>query len=211
MIDSFFNFGVPISDEFYMREEPLSFEEARRKELMIAQSLSKSLGLGINFGIVPEQVNDNSKNIKKKRNRNPTTSSTSENVKRTKNIVKNYGNAIAAFAISNIALPYLEPMIEQEDLKLNTFQQFVAERKDQITSIDAFRALLQESKDDSDIEIKCKRIFKQIGIVFVKYFAVNWIFSSKIKYRDDHLKYRGRMLRRIMNPHLFTYLKKKRK
>jgi len=45
----------------------------------------------------------------------------SESNRATKNIVKNYGRAISAFAFSNLALPYLASILEKEG---ETIQQF---------------------------------------------------------------------------------------
>lgn len=147
--------------------------------------------------------------IPKKRRRIPGYSFTPDKVKKTKNIVRNYGNAIAAFAISPLAIPYLEPLVVKEGVSIQEFQAFVSKRKEYITNINNFRALLQEYEDDDEREKKFKRIFREVGKVFVKYFSVNWIFDGKMKYKHDHLKYRGKMLRRIKNPELFTYLKGK--
>jgi hypothetical protein len=145
----------------------------------------------------------------KRRRRIPGFSFTPDKVKKTKNIVRNYGNAIAAFAISSLAVPYLNPLLDQEMIGLQEFQTFVSKRKEYITNINNFRALLQEYLEDDRKERAFKRIFREIGEVFVKYFSVNWIFDGKMKYKSDHLKYRGKMLRRIKNPELFTYLKGK--
>jgi hypothetical protein len=157
----------------------------------------------------PSNQRTNDDDVPKKRRRIPGYSFTPDKVKKTKNIVRNYGNAIAAFAISPLALPYLETHVSKEGVTLQEFQSFVSKRKEYITNINNFRALLQEYEDDSEREKAYKRIFREVGKVFVKYFSVNWIFDGKMKYKHDHLKYRGKMLRRIKNPELFTYLKGK--
>lgn len=131
------------------------------------------------------------------------------NVRSTKNIVKNYGNAIASFAVSELAVPYLGPLLASEGLDLQGFQQYVYEKKNSLTNISNFRTLLKEYHEDGELENAYKRVFKSIAKIFVKYFSVNWIFSGKITYRDEHLRFRSKMLRRIKNPDLFTYLKGK--
>jgi len=160
-------------------------------------------------GSPSNQKTSNEEEVPKKRRRIPGYSFTPDKVKKTKNIVRNYGNAIAAFAISPLAHTYLEPLVQKEGVTIQEFQSFISKRKEYITNINNFRALLQEYDDDSDREKAFKRIFREVGKVFVKYFSVNWIFDGKMKYKHDHLKYRGKMLRRINNPELFTYLKGK--
>jgi hypothetical protein len=85
----------------------------------------------------------------------------------------------------------------------------VYEKKTGLTNISNFRNLLKEYPEDGEHENALKRVFKSIAEIFVKYFSTNWIFSGKVTYRDEHLKFRYKMLRRIKNPDLFTYLKGK--
>lgn len=143
----------------------------------------------------------------KKRRRIPGFSFTPDKVKKTKNVVRNYGNAIAAFAISPLSVPYVQEMADIERISLQEFQNFFSKRKESITNILNFRGLLQEYQEDDEFLKSCKRIFRHVAEVFLKNFSVNWIFEGKMKYKLDHLKYRGKLLRRIRNPELFTYLK----
>lgn len=143
----------------------------------------------------------------KKRRRIPGFSFTPDKVKKTKNVVRNYGNAIAAFAISPLSVPYLKEKVSSEKVSVQEFQNFFSKRKESITNILNFRGLLQEYQEDDEFLRSCKRIFRYIAEVFLKYFSVNWIFEGKMMYKLDHLKYRGKLLRRIKHPELFTYLK----
>jgi hypothetical protein len=129
--------------------------------------------------------------------------------KSTKNIVKNYGNAIIAFAMSKLAVPYLESCAKTLNFDLVEFQTFASSKKDTISGIDTFRALLIPTEKDSEKMKIYKVLFKRLAEVFVKYFSVNWIFHSRIKYKDAHLRFRNKMLRRIRDPEHFTYLKGK--
>lgn len=52
-----------------------------------------------------------------------------------------------------------------------------------------------------------KTLFKETCIVFIKYFAVNWVFASKVSYKTEHIKFRFKLLRRVKNPKMFTYMK----
>ncbi len=130
----------------------------------------------------------------------------------TKNIVTNFGKAIASFAISELAVPYLEKIFyglrkEGEEVQLANFVEFVNSARGSISSIDNLRALVLEEENDDQMSILHKRVFRLIGEVFIKYFSVNWIIHGRVTYKMIHLKFRYKMLRRIQNPSCFTYLK----
>jgi len=64
---------------------------------------------------------------KVRRTRVPGFSSTSEASRATKNIVKNDGRAICSFAMSHLAYPYLNDIVEQEGLLLGEFLNYMKE------------------------------------------------------------------------------------
>jgi len=130
-----------------------------------------------------------------------------EDKKSTKTIVKNYGKAISSFAISSIAVPYLVPLLNQEQVKLNEFVDYIGKAKETIEGIDTFRALLLAKPNDEKKAASFKTIFRTIAEIFIKYFSVNWIFSGRMSNKKVHLQYRFKMLRRVQSPELFTYLK----
>ena len=132
---------------------------------------------------------------------------TPEASRETKNIVKNYGKAICKFIASRVAWDYLDPLLLQEQIQFKDFMAFVNNSKKSIDGLYHFRSILLESEDDDRNIAAYKRVFKAMGEVFIKYFSVNWVFHSKIQYREAHLKFRYKMLRRIKSPELFTYLK----
>jgi len=125
-----------------------------------------------------------------------------------KNIVKNYARAMINFALSVSAIPYLNRIIKDEntEINLNEFRMYMQEQKDDITSIRNLRKLLLTEEDDSEQIATFKRVFKAICVIFVKFFSVNWIYSSKIGDKLTHVKYRFKILRRVKNPENFTYL-----
>jgi len=127
-----------------------------------------------------------------------------------KNIIKNYGKALCSFAASDLALPYIERIIEKRNfqfIKAKKFMEYINERKSQVNNIESIRALLIQ-KEKEDLNTKAyKQIFQDISVVFLKYFSVNWIYSGKIIQKKAHLNFRFKMLRRIQNPQHFTYLK----
>ena len=130
-----------------------------------------------------------------------------EDGKATKNIVQNFGRAICTFAVSNIADPYLIPLLEEEQLTLKDFKDYMKQTKDAIKGLAHFRAALMTFDHDSLKTQALKKVFRLIGEVFIKNFSVNWITHGKINYKKAYLKYRFKMLRRIQSPELFTYLR----
>jgi len=119
-----------------------------------------------------------------------------------KNIMKNYSKAMVAFALSDKALPYLA----NAEMELNEFREILEARKKDIHCIQSLRGLLLIEKEDSYKTKSFKKAFKKVCLVFLKFFSVNWIFHSKISDKMMHLKYRGKMLRRVQAPEYFTYL-----
>ena len=139
----------------------------------------------------------------------PNLGSDPESYRATKNIVKNYGRAISAFALSDLAVPYLNSIIEKEGISLQQFTEYIQQIKGSIDGLTHFRStILIENNDDSHL-IANKRTLIAISEVFIKNFSVNWIYNSRVFHKKAHLKFRFKMLRRIQNPKLFTYLKKK--
>ena len=128
-----------------------------------------------------------------------------------KNIVKNYGKAMGAFAASDLALPYLDELAKREEVDKNRFINFMATYKESTDSIDSLRAMLLITESDSKEMAGFKRIFKELCEIFLKYFSVNWIFHGKMFHKTQHLKYRYKMLRRVKQPEMFTYLTTKLK
>ena len=143
----------------------------------------------------------------KKRNRVPGSTSTSQASLATKNIVKNYGKAICTFVTSSLANPYLYEIVGKYGLSPADFIGYINSIKDSIDGLFRFRSILMINPEDGADLVAKKRIFVEISEVFIKYFSVNWIFHSKVFHKTAHLKFRFKMLRRIQNPELFTYLK----
>lgn len=123
-----------------------------------------------------------------------------------KNIMKNYSRALVKFALSKLAIPYLNDMLVSKAADVQTFRQFIKERRARINCIRSLKELLLIEKGDSERLKDIKTAFQQISEIFLKYFSVNWIFSSKVSDKLVHLKYRFKMLRRIRNPAYFAYL-----
>jgi len=124
-----------------------------------------------------------------------------------KNIIKNYARAMLNFALSTISFPYLEILMKREKgLSIEGFQAFLDEKKDEITSIRKLRGLLLVTEDDGEAVSGCKRVFKELCLIFIRDFSVNWIYHSKVSDKLTHVKYRFKILRRVQCPVYFTYL-----
>ena len=92
----------------------------------------------------------------------------SQDVKSTKNISKNFDKAICKFALSSIALPYLQPIVEREEIELKNFVHFINRVKEKIDGLFSFRSVMLIGNEDSH-EIKAaKRVFKSIGEIFTR-------------------------------------------
>lgn len=118
-----------------------------------------------------------------------------------KNTAINYGKAIASFAISPLALPYLHPLLSKEGIvTLSQFQQFALHAKGRIGGFCSLRSALLTEEGDNEKTSACKRIFQAIGEVFIKYFSVNWILTGRLTNKMVYMKLRANMLRKIQNP-----------
>ena len=148
-----------------------------------------------------------STNRPKRTKRLPDSCFTVDESRQTKNIVKNYGQAICKFSTSSLALPYLQRLIQEEEVELMGFVNFVNRIRDQIDGLHHFRAILLPNKKDDKETAAYRRLFKNAGLIFIKFFSPNWIFHSKIIHKKAHLGFRFKMFRRIQHPELFTYLK----
>jgi hypothetical protein len=142
-----------------------------------------------------------------KRNRIPGHTYTKPETLKTKNIMKNYGRAICAFGQSSLALPYLEDLQSQYKFTIKEFSDLMQQFKDEIGSIQAFRERLVSAPQEDEKLKTLKIIFQKIGEIFMKYFSVNWVFTSRIGHKMEHIKYRFKILRRIQKPESFVYLK----
>jgi len=119
---------------------------------------------------------------------------------RSKNVFKNYTRAICNFIISDISNHYLLQLIEEFDFDIEEFKAYIREKKEGIKGIIELRGLLVVQAKDTLRIVSFKRVFQRIAEIFIKYFSVNWIFSSKLEYKLDYLKFRYSILRRIKRP-----------
>lgn len=181
-----------------------------KNKIALAQTLRapqttslKSVSLKSNSSL--SQLTSN--NTKKRTKTTAETRVTPESYRATKNISKNFGKAICKFASSPLALPYLTTFAQREEVNIGKFVKYIKSIQPKIDGLQHFRTILLKNESDSQEIVSFKKIFTDISEVFIKYFSVNWIFHSKVSHKEAHLKFRFKMLRRIQNPELFTYLK----
>jgi len=191
--------------------EQFWFEDRQWRELLQSEFTSSIDSPCHSAGIedstsVPSQDQDPMERRKARKPRGNSNCKT--DYKATKNIVKNYAKAISNFILSPISLPYLYPILKENNITLDDFLDFTRIAKDSIQGIDTFRNFLLKQENDS-LEVQAfKEAFRSIAIIFIKYFSVNWIAHSRLKEKLVYLKYRFMILRRVANPYSFTYLKK---
>jgi len=128
-----------------------------------------------------------------------------------KNIIKNFGRAIANFAASDIAFPYLEPLLKEKNVNWKDFVHYALSMRDFIQNIETFRDSMLRNEYEPKEKEDYKEFFRMAAEIFMKYFSVNWVFTGKMLYKMEYLKIRGALLRRIKNPSSFINLKSKRK
>ena len=121
-----------------------------------------------------------------------------------KNITVNYGNAMATFALSYLAIPYLRPLLAHQGITTTDFSSFLTAGKSGIKSIHGLRSLLLVESGDSETMAACKRVFQYACEVFIKFFSVNWIMHSRLQHKMEYVRFRFKMLRRVLNPEKFT-------
>eukprot|EP00331_Platyophrya_macrostoma_P018743 CAMPEP_0176472714 /NCGR_PEP_ID=MMETSP0127-20121128/41906_1 /TAXON_ID=938130 /ORGANISM="Platyophrya macrostoma, Strain WH" /LENGTH=259 /DNA_ID=CAMNT_0017867633 /DNA_START=224 /DNA_END=1003 /DNA_ORIENTATION=+ len=122
--------------------------------------------------------------------------------------IANYGKAMAAFSISEIAVPYLQPILHTHGVTMEEYKSFIINNKEKIDGIGTLRKLLTaDLMEDSPQDYNLKCVFREISEVFARDFAVNWIFSSRSQYKSALLEFRFKMLRRVREPWSFTFLK----
>jgi len=123
------------------------------------------------------------------------------------NIIKNYSRAMTNFAMSPLAMPYLSKILPDSGSNSTTFKNFIKKKKRSVNCIKKLRDILPTEANKNASNYAEKKAFQALCIVFIKFFAVNWLFNSKVDNKETHLAYRFKILRRVKDPNRFTYLK----
>ena len=133
-------------------------------------------------------------------------SSGSQELQVSNNIMKNYCRGIINFSLSRLAISYLLPLLKKHQVELESFRRFIQAKKSKINCIKQLRQMLLVTPNDNAVTASVKSIFKDLTIIFLKFFAPNWIYNTKIIDKFAHLKFRFKILRRVKEPLYFTYL-----
>merc|ERR1712187_816220 len=125
-----------------------------------------------------------------------------------KNMVRNYSKAICRFCMSPLSKEYLEDIIRKFNFSVlpQEFIYFISKEKKTVESIPSLKKLLLITEQDSLKVAECKKIFIELGIIFIKFFSVKWIFSSRLSYKNVYIKFRYSFERRLKNPELFQHM-----
>ncbi|CAD8183586.1 unnamed protein product [Paramecium octaurelia] len=123
--------------------------------------------------------------------------------KDSKNIPKNYCKAIISYAQKNQTLCQ---EILKEEIKVAKFIEYLTSQKKKSLNIRVFKALLQQC--DDPIQDEFNRTFRIISQIFIKKYAINYIYNSKIVQHNWHIRYRQQIYKGIRNPKRFSHIKK---
>ena len=124
-----------------------------------------------------------------------------------KNIVKNFGKAICSFICSDLALPYVKSLAHTQKFNAELFTQYVFNIKETIDSVQGFRnSLLITDLDNQDIATY-KVAFGELGRVFIRRYSISWIFNGRLRHKEEHLRFRSKLLRKMEKPENLIYLK----
>jgi len=74
-------------------------------------------------------------------------------------VIKNYGQAICKFILSEVAEPYLEDTCHRYKVAAHDFLVYISGVKDFVKSIGKFKSLLLVTERDSETQAAHKKIF----------------------------------------------------
>jgi len=114
-----------------------------------------------------------------------------------KNIFKNYGRAICNFIVSNIGEEYSTLITDRLKVTMEQIKNYVHQSKENLNGSQGFLEFFLKRENDSAELLELKEAVARLGIIFIKYFSVNWIIHSKLLYKLDYLKCRSKILKMI--------------
>jgi len=119
--------------------------------------------------------------------------------KRFHDVLRNMAKALVGFSLSELALPYLEQIQRKydEDFSIDSYQDFLKIQGEYVNSLKSFKSLFLSIYAENETEAVYKRVCRRIAVIFLKYFAVNWLFQSNLKNKQLYLKLRFKLLKQI--------------
>lgn len=112
-------------------------------------------------------------------------------------IYKAYCYAMAQFMVKPIAEPYLKGALDDMHINIETFRDYISLNEKMLKGFDGLVFMLTFREGDSEECKKYKRVLRLGCEVFLKYFAVNWIFHSKMPDTKIYLEYRFKILHKL--------------
>lgn len=112
-------------------------------------------------------------------------------------IYKNYCKAMLHFNTQPLSEPYLREFLADHNVDIELFRTHVRRNENSIGGFDGLKAMLVVRHYDSDEQRAVKGAFKLGCEAFLKYFAVNWVFSANVRNAQSYLKQRFKLLRKI--------------
>lgn len=122
-----------------------------------------------------------------------------------KNALKDYGRAICAFILSDSSKAYL-PKDSEKDFNLPEFREFIEKSRIQLTGVKGYKKVLLGKRKNSPRTFLYKKLFKKMALIFIKFYALGWIYSGKVKYKIEYVNIRHKLIAMISNPEMFTNL-----
>lgn len=97
----------------------------------------------------------------------------------------------------------MKPILQKEKLSVSDLLNHIKKHKKEVNSIHYLKVMWGFENIEDPI-FKCIRILSHI---FMRKYCLSYIFNSRIKNYNTHIKYRKRMLEGIENPVEFTCIK----
>jgi len=114
-----------------------------------------------------------------------------------KYICKAYCKAMAQFMVKPIAEPYLRAILEDMQMSIETFRDFIKMNVKHLKGLEGLVFMLTFREGDTEQCKNYKRVLRVGCEVFLKYFAVNWIFHSKMADSRKYLEFRFKILHKL--------------
>eukprot|EP01015_Nassula_variabilis_P018125 TRINITY_DN2935_c0_g1_i1.p1 TRINITY_DN2935_c0_g1~~TRINITY_DN2935_c0_g1_i1.p1 ORF type:complete len:172 (+),score=1.74 TRINITY_DN2935_c0_g1_i1:66-518(+) len=125
-----------------------------------------------------------------------------------KNVPKNFGKQIVIFAQSALCKPQVEKYFDNDKEKVANFQTYLDQIKDKITSIPTLRDQWIVPENTSNLLMKeNKKLFRSLSYIFLEFYAIRWIYNSKVSQKQAHIQHLKTLKNAIQNPEEFTCLK----
>ncbi len=160
----------------FLKNKILLAEEARQRREQKSQSSSPS-DRSLSLKISPETTNfdhetslSHNNTTRRMKPSSPIHMTNNLNLtftKPTKNIIINYGKALASFAASDLADPYIKQLFGDEKVDVEKFKRYANEAKAKVAGYESFESLLAATSTDGPEMVLFKKMLRKLGEVFI--------------------------------------------